>query len=190
MIPCVAQDNPRQVLLDSLNEARRSEEGAFNLYIKKPEIEVIAGVFRSSTRNDFEPANFTYHLYLPFQFDLNYANLDAEDKLMKINAALIIHHSTYGNYAVGLGTRFSFLAFKRTYLGYQIGVVWCEPVRSNASDGIIDMGFALHHEFSISYHISDHFKLSTNAIHISNGHIFNKVKNNQYVLGVGVAYLF
>ncbi|HET6992557.1 MAG TPA: hypothetical protein VFJ43_14585 [Bacteroidia bacterium] len=178
--------------MDSLNQARESDKGVFNLYIKKPELEIIAGAFRNreSIHQGFEPVNFTCHVYLPFQFDLNYVNLKAKDKLMKINADLIMHFSKYGNYAIGLGTRFSFLAMKKTYLSYQIGVVWCEPVKANTDDGIIDMGFCLHHEFSISYNLSRHVKLSANAIHLSNGHIFKNVKNNQDVLGVGVAYLF
>jgi hypothetical protein len=149
-------------------------------------------VFRSreSIRQGFEPVTFTYHIYLPFQFDLNYVNLKAKDKLLKINTAFIVHHSKYGNYAIGLGTRFSFLVLRKTYLSYQVGVVWCEPVKSNTNDGINDMGFCLHHEFSLSYTLSKHFKISANAIHISNGHIFKSVKNLQDVLGVGVAYVF
>ena len=190
-IPCFAQ-SPRELLLDSLNNVRQSDKGAFNLYIKKPEIEVIAGVFRNreTSTQGFEPINFTYHIYLPFQFDLNYVNLKARDKLLKINATLIVHHSKYGNYALGIGGRFSFLLFKRTYLSYQAGLVWCEVVNRGTNDGINYMGFCLHHEFSLSYNLSRHFKLSANAVHISNGDFFKSVKNNQDVLGLGVAYLF
>ncbi|MCD6066192.1 MAG: hypothetical protein K0S33_1018 [Bacteroidetes bacterium] len=189
---CFAQDSPRQTMLDSLNTARANDRGAFNLYIKKPELELIAGVFRNreSSMQGFEPINFTYHIYLPFQFDLNYVNLKAKDKLLKINATFIMHHSKYGNYAMGLGSRFSFLVLKKTYLSYQVGLVWCEPVKRNTNDGINYMGFCLHHEFSLSYHLSRHFKLSANAVHISNGKLFKDVKNNQDVLGIGVAYLF
>jgi len=190
--PCFAQNNPKQILLDSLNNARESDKGAFNLYIKKAEVEIIAGVFRNreTSQQGFEPVNFTYHVYLPFQFDLNYVNLRAKDKLLKINTALIVHHSKYGNYAIGLGNRFSFLVFKKTYLCYQIGLVWCEPVNRNTNDGIKYMGFCLHHELSVCYNLSKHIKLSANAVHISNGGIFKEVKNNQDVLGVGLAYLF
>lgn len=179
-------------MLDSLNKARESDKGVFNLYIKKPEVEIIIGAFRNreTATQGFEPFTLTYHIYLPFQFDLNYVNLKAKDKLLKINTIFIVHHSKYGNYAVGLGTRFSFLVLKKTYVSYQVGVVWCEPVKPNTNDGINDMGFSLHHEFSLSYNLSKHFKLSANAIHMSNGHIFNKVKNNQDVLGVGVGYMF
>ncbi|MBC7862636.1 MAG: hypothetical protein IAF38_06645 [Bacteroidia bacterium] len=189
---CFSQNSPNQVLLDSLNKIRETDKGAFNLYIKKPEVEIIAGVFRNrdGALQGFEPINFTYHIYLPFQFDLNYVNLKAKDKLLKINATFIVHHSKYGNYAIGLGNRFSFLVFKKTYLSYQIGLVWCEPVKAKTNDGINYMGFSLHHEFSVSYTLSKHFKLSANAIHISNGGIFKDVKNNQDVLGAGVAYLF
>ena len=191
-IPCFAQDSPRQIMLDSINAARASDKGVFNLYIKKPEVEVIAGVFRNreTATQGFEPINFTYHIYLPFQFDLNYVNQKAHDKLLKINAMLIVHHSKYGNYAMGLGNRFSFLLFKRAYLSYQIGMVWCEPVKYNTNDGINYMGFCLHHEFSFSYNLSKHFKLSINAVHISNGNLFKGVKNNQDVLGLGLAYMF
>lgn len=191
-IPCFAQNDDRQILLDSLNKAREKDRGAFNLYIKKPEIEIIAGAFRSreSSRQGFEPVNFTYHIYLPFQFDLNYVNLHARDKLLKVNSTFIVHHSKYGNYAIGPGLRFGFLIIKKTYLSYQAGVVWCEPVKSNTNDGIIYMGFNLHHELSLSYTISKHIKISANAIHLSNGHIFKKVKNNQDVLGIGLSYAF
>ena len=191
-LSCFAQDDPKQILLDSLNKARQSDKGAFNLYIKKPEVEIIIGAFRNrkSITQGFEPFTLTYHIYLPFQFDLNYVNLKAKDKLLKINAIFIVHHSKYGNYAVGLGSRFSFLVLKKTYVSYQAGVVWCEPVSSNTNDGIVDLGFCLHHEFSLSYSLSKHFKLSANAIHMSNGHIFNNVKNKQDVLGVGVGYVF
>jgi hypothetical protein len=179
-------------MLDSLNETRQSDKGAFNLYIKKPEVEVITGVFRNreTATQGFEPINFTYHIYLPFQFDLNYVNVKAKDKLLKINTTVIVHHSKYGNYAMGIGSRFSFLIVKRMYLSYQFGIVWCEPVKRNTNDGINYMGFCLHHEFSLSYNISKHFKLSANAVHISNGDIFKDVKNNQDVLGLGVAYVF
>ncbi len=191
-LPCFAQNNPRQIILDSLNKAHENDEGAFNLYIKKPEIEIIAGVFRNreTPQQGFEPVNFTYHVYLPFQFDLNYVNMRAKDKLMKINTVFILHHSRYLNYTIGLGSRIGFLLFKKTYLSYQIGLIWCEAIRSDANDGINNMGFCLHHEFSLSYNISKHFKLSANAIHISNGNIFRSVENNQDVLGIGLAYLF
>jgi hypothetical protein len=190
-ISCFAQPNERQNLLDSLNAARENERGAFKLYIKKPEIEIIVGAFRNRTsiQQGFEFGNFTYHIFLPFQFDLSYVNLKAKDKLLKINSALIVHHSKYGNYAIGLGARFSFLVFKKTYLSYQPAVVWCETVKPNTNDGINYMGFCMHHEFSLSVNVSKHIKVSANAIHISNGHIF-KVKNKQDVLGLGVAWMF
>ncbi|MBA3680230.1 MAG: hypothetical protein H0W73_03445 [Bacteroidetes bacterium] len=189
---CFAQKSQRQELLDSLNKARESDRGAFNIYIKKLKVEVIGGVFRNreTAQQGFEPINFTYNIYLPYQFDLNYVNLPAKDKLIKINTAFIVHHSKYGNYALGLGNRFSFLVLKRTYLSYQIGVVWCETVKKNTNDGINYMGFCLHHEFSLHYCLSKHFELSANAVHISNGNIFKGVKNNQDVLGLGIAYQF
>jgi hypothetical protein len=190
VIPCFGQDDSRQMLLDSLNKAREADRGAFNLYIKKFKAEMIGGVFRNreTSQQGFEPFNFTYNIYLPFQFDLNYVHLKAKDKLLKINAAFIVHHSKYGNYALGLGTRASFLVCKRTYLSYQIGVVWCEKVKSNTNDGINYMGFCLHHEFSLTYVLSKHFEISANVVHISNGNIFKDVKNNQDVLGLGIAY--
>jgi hypothetical protein len=191
-LSCFAQDDPKQLLLDSLNAARENDRGAFNLYIKKPEVEIIIGAFRNreSIWQGFQPVNFTYHISLPFQFDLNYVHLKAKDKLLKINAVFIVHHSRYGNYAIGLGSRFSFLVLKKTYLGYQGGIVWCESVKPNTDDGINYMGFSLHHEFSLSYNLSKHFKLSANAIHLSNGRIFKGGKNLQDVLGVGCAYAF
>lgn len=187
-----AQNSPRQVLLDSLNKANESNRGVFKLYIKKAELEIIPGFYRNreSSQQGFEPLNFTYHFYLPFQFDLNYANLSAKDKLLKINSVFILHHSKYLNYAAGLGCRLSLLLFKKTYFCYQPGLVWCEVVNRKANDGINYMGFCLHHELSFNYHISKHIKLSANAIHISNGNIFKEVENNQDVLGLGFAYLF
>jgi hypothetical protein len=187
-----AQDSPRQVMLDSLNKSREADRGAFNLYIKKFHIEVIAGVFRNreSALQGFQPINFTYNIYLPFQFDLNYVNLKAEDKLLKLNTVFVAHHSKYGNYAIGLGERFGFLIVKKMYLSYQPGVVWCEPVKRNTNDGINYMGFSLHHEFSLSYRLSKHIEISVNAVHLSSGRLFKNVKNNQDVLGVGIGYLF
>lgn len=191
-VQCLGQVSSRQILLDSINKVRENDRGAFNLYIKKSEIEVIAGVFRDreNAEQGFEPINFTYHIYLPFQFDLNYINQKAKDKLLKINTTFILQHSKYGNYAVGLGNRFSFLVLKKTYLSYQIGLVWCEPIKQNVNDGINYMGFCFHHEFSISYNMHRHFKVSANVTHISNGNVFKGVKNNQDVIGIGVAYLF
>lgn len=191
-VSCFAQDDSRQELLDSLNKARASDKGAFNLYIKKPEFEIIAGAYRNreTALQGFQPITFTYHVYLPFQYDLNYVNLKAKDKLLKINTAFIFHHSKYGNYAAGLGARFSFLIAKKTYLSYQGGVVWCEVVKRNTNDGFNEMGFGMHHEFSLSYHVSKHIKLSANALHISAGKIFKDVDNNQDVLGIGLAYVF
>lgn len=179
-------------MLDSLNKAREKDRGAFNLYIKKSKLELIAGLFRNrqSVWQGFEPVNFTYHVYLPFQFDLNYVNLPAHDKLLKINLLFIAHHSHYGNNAMGLGTRFSFLVYKKMYLSYQGGIVWCEVVKRNTNDGINTMGFAMHHEFSFSYGISKRVDLSANVIHLSSGNLFKGGKNNQDVLGLGVAYSF
>lgn len=191
-VSCLAQNTKRELLLDSLNKAKADDRGVFNLYIKKTEIELIAGVFRNraTSQQGFEPINFTYHVSLPFQFDLNYVNLKAKDKLLKINSNFIVHHSKYGNYALGIGCRTSFLLFTKTYLSYQIGVVWCEPVKRNTNDGINYMGFCLHHEFSFNYQLHKHFKLSANVIHISNGNIFKAAPNNQDVLGLGIGYLF
>lgn len=187
-----AQNNPRENLLDSLNHVRQNDRGVFNLYIKRPEFELIAGAFRNreSSTQGFELVNFTYHVYLPFQYDLNYVNLNAKDKLLKLNTLFIVHHSKYGNYAIGLGERFSFLLVKNLYLSYQIGVVWCEPVKRNTNDGINDMGFNLHHEYGLNYNINKHVKIGINVIHLSNGNLFKDVDNNQDVIGVGVAYGF
>ena len=191
-VNCFAQNNARQTILDSLNKARESERGAFNLYIKKAEVELITGVFRNreSPVQGFEPVSFTYQFYLPFQYDLNYVNLSSKDKLLKINSVFILHHSSYLNYALGLGSRFSFSLVKKTYLSYQIGLVWCEVINRKANDGINYMGFCLHHELSFNYYVSKHIKLSANAMHISNGNIFKSVENNQDVLGLGFAWLF
>lgn len=191
-MPCFAQESLRQTVLDSLNKARENDRGVFNLYVKKAELEIIGGVFRNrqTSTQGFEPINFTYHIYLPFQFDLNYVNLKAKGKLLAINSTLIVHHSKYGNYAIGLGARFSFLIFKKTYLSYQGGLAWCEPVKRKTNDGINNMGFSLHHEFSFSYYVSNHIKLSANLVHLSSAGLFKGVNNNQDVLGLGIAYLF
>lgn len=187
-----AQNNQRQILLDSLNQARANDKGDFNLYIKKPEFEIIVGVFRNreSSTQGFEPFNFTYHVYLPFQYDLNYVNLKTKDKLLKVNTLFIVHHSKYGNYAIGAGERFSFLLVRKLYLSYQIGIVWCEPVKHNTNDGINDMGFNLHHEYGLGYNLNKQLKLSLNVIHLSNGNLFQDVDNNQDVIGFGLAYGF
>lgn len=178
-------------MLDSLNTAREKDRGAFNLYIKKLRADVIAGVFRNrESGQGFRPANLTYNIYLPFQFDLNYVNLSAKEKILKINTVLIAHHSHYGNYAFGLGNRFSFLLLRKTYLGYQIGLVWCEPVKKNTDDGINDMGFSLHHQISLGYGITNRIELSANIVHISDGNIFGSVDNTQDVIGVGIGYQF
>jgi len=186
------QNSSRQEILDSINHSREKELGVFNLYIKKTEIEFIVGAFRNReiASQGFEFGNFTYHIYLPFQYDLNYVNLNARDKLLKLNTTFIVHHSKYGNYAIGLGERFSFLIIKNFYLSYQIGIVWCEPVKRNTNDGINDMGFCLHHEYGLAYNIGHKFKISTNVIHISNGNLFKAVKNNQDVIAVGLGYCF
>lgn len=188
---CFGQNSPKANLLDSINKSREIDRGAFNLYIKKPEFEIIAGNYRNreTSQQGFEPFTLTYHIYLPFQFDLNYVNQTAKDKLLKINMAFIIQHSKYGNYAAGLGSRFSFLVFKKTYVSYQFGIVWCEPTNRNANDGINEMGFCLHHEFSLNYNLSKHIKLSGNVLHLSNGNLFKRGKNNQDVIGLGLAYL-
>lgn len=190
-ISCFGQNSPKANLLDSINKSREIDRGAFNLYIKKPEFEIIAGNYRNRepSQQGFEPFTLTYHIYLPFQFDLNYVNQTAKDKLLKINMAFIIQHSKYGNYAAGLGSRFSFLVFKKTYVSYQFGIVWCEPTNRNANDGINEMGFCLHHEFSLNYNLSKHIKLSGNVLHLSNGNLFKRGKNNQDVIGLGLAYL-
>jgi hypothetical protein len=189
---CLAQTSPRQILLDSLNKTRESERGAFNLYIKKIKVEVIGGFYRNREPSSpgFKPFNFTYNIYLPFQFDLNYVNLKAKDKLLKVNTVFIVHHSKYGNYAMGLGNRFSFLVFKKAYLCYQVGLAWCEPIKKNTDDGINDLGFSLHHEFTFSYALTKHFDLSANIVHLSDGNLFKGVENTQDVLGLGVAYQF
>ncbi len=187
-----SQTNDRKTMLDSINKSRENQRGVFKLYIKKLKVEVIAGVFRNreTSNQGFEPINLTYNIYLPFQFDLNYLNIPAKEKILKINPNLIIHHSKYGNYAIGLGNRFSFLIHKKMYLSYQIGLVWCEPVKKNTNDGINFMGFCFQHQFSFSYILNKHIELSANVLHISNANLFKGVKNNQDVLGVGIAYQF
>ncbi len=189
---CYSQDSRKQELLDSLNTAREKDLGAFNLYVTKTKLEFIGGFYRnrSSATQGFQPFTCTYHVYLPFQLELNRVHLKAGDKLIKINMPLIVHHSKYGNYAIGLGNRFSFLIVKRLYLSYQIGLVWCEVVKKDTDDGFKNMGFNFHHEFNISYGITKRFALSANLIHISNGGLFKDIKNNQDVLGVGVSYNF
>jgi hypothetical protein len=67
--------------------------------------------------------------------------------------------------------------------------VWCEPTNRNANDGINEMGFCLHHEFSLNYNLSKHIKVSGNVLHLSNGNLFKRGKNNQDVIGLGLAYL-
>jgi hypothetical protein len=188
----IAQEGSRETLLDSLNTVRDKDKGAFNLYVKKAEFEIIPGVYRNRTSptQGFEPVNFIYHVFLPFQFDLNYVNVKAKDKLLKLNSTFIVHHSKYGNYALGLGQRFSFLLLRKTYLSYQIGLVWCEVVKKKTNDGFNEMGFALHHEFSLNYEFTKHLRCSVNAIHLSSGNFFGDAENLQDVLGIGLSYAF
>jgi hypothetical protein len=122
--------------------------------------------------------------------EFNRVNFKAGDKLIKLNTPLIVQHSRYGNYAIGLGERFSFLIAKRLYFSYQVGLVWCEVVKKDTDDGFRQMGFNFHHEFNISYGITKRIALSANLIHISYGGVFKNVKNNQDVLGIGVSYNF
>jgi len=185
-----SQTSGKQLLLDSLNAAREKDRGVFKLYIKKFKGEIIPGYYntRETTTPNFKPFSVTYNVYLPFQFDLSYLNQPAKDKLLKINSVLIVQHTNYGNYAIGLSERFSFLIFKKAYISYQIGVVWVESTSKKAPDGLTNMGFCFHHNFAFSYGISKHFELSLNVIHISNGAIFKSAKNLQDVLGVGIAY--
>jgi hypothetical protein len=187
---CLGQDSSKQALLDSLNKTREKDLGAFNLYATKTKLEFIAGAFRSTSNQDFQPFTCTYHIYLPVQLEFNRVNALAGDKLMKINMPLIVHHSKYGNYAIGLGSRLSFLIYKRLYFSYQIGLVWCEVVKKDTGDGFRNMGFNLHHEFNMSYGITKRIAISANLIHISNGGLFKDIKNNQDVLGIGVSYNF
>ncbi len=187
---CFSQNKNKQELLDSLNKAREKDLGAFNLYATKTKLEFIAGAYRSTSDKGFQPFTCTYHVYLPFQLEFNRVNLKAGDKLIKLNTPLIVQHSKYGNYAIGLGERFSFLIAKRLYFSYQIGVVWCEVVKKDTDDGFRQMGFNFHHEFNISYGITKRIALSANLIHISYGGVFKNVKNNQDVLGIGVSYNF
>lgn len=185
-----SQEKSKQELLDSLNKAREKDLAAFNLYATKTKLEFIGGAYRTSATDGFQPFTCTYHVYLPFQLEFNRVNAQAGDKLMKINMPLIVHHSKYGNYAVGLGTRTSFLIVKRLYFSYQVGLVWCEIVRKDTDDGFEQMGFNFHHEFNVSYGITKRIALSANLIHISYGGLFKNVKNNQDVLGIGVSYDF
>lgn len=188
--PCYGQENRKSIVLDSINKVRENDLGAFNLYAVKTKLELIGGAYKTSSTDGFQPFTFTYHVYLPFQLAFNRVNSQAGDKLFMINMPLIVHHSKYGNYAMGLGTRFSFLIIKRLYLSYQIGLVWCEVVRSNTDDGFKKMGLNFHHEFNLSYGITKRIAISANLIHISNGGLFKNIKNNQDVLGIGVSYNF
>jgi hypothetical protein len=187
---CFSQNKSKQELLDSLNKAREKDLGAFNLYAAKTKLEFIAGAYRSTSDKGFQPFTCTYHVYLPFQLEFNRVNFKAGDKLIKLNTPLIVQHSRYGNYAIGLGERFSFLIAKRLYFSYQVGLVWCEVVKKDTDDGFRQMGFNFHHEFNISYGITKRIALSANLIHISYGGVFKNVKNNQDVLGIGVSYNF
>ncbi len=187
---CYGQEKNKQELLDSLNKSREKDLGAFNLYATKTKLEFIGGAYRSTTNQGFQPFTCTYHVYLPFQLEFNRVNLKAGDKLIKLNTPLIVQHSKYGNYAIGLGERFSFLIVKRLYFSYQVGLVWCEVIKKDTDDGFRQMGFNFHHEFNISYGITKRIELSANLIHISYGGVFKNVKNNQDVLGIGVSYNF
>ncbi|TAF73057.1 MAG: hypothetical protein EAZ53_13920 [Bacteroidetes bacterium] len=178
-------------ILDSLNESRKNERGLFKLYIKKFKAEVITGVYRTRKDNDmsFKALNFTYLLYLPFQFDLNYANNRAREKLLKINPLVVIHHSTKGNYAAGLATKISFLVFRKAYLSYQLGLIWCEVTNPIAGDGLTNKGFNLHHNLAFSYSISKSIEISLNVLHVSNGSLFKTPGNLQDVFGIGIAFM-
>lgn len=181
----------RNEVLDSLNNVRKPEKGVFNLYIKKFKAEIIPGFYRTRQDGDnsFNPLNFTYNVYLPFQFDLNYANIKAKEKIFKINPVLVIHHSTKGNYAAGLATRLSFLICPKIYLSYQFGLIWCEVTNKNAKDGLTNKGFNLHHNLALSYSISKSIEVTLNVLHVSNGSLFKTPGNLQDVFGIGIAYM-
>lgn len=176
-------------VLDSLNEARKSEKGLFKLYIKKFKAEAIVGVYRNRKDMAFKALNLTYLLYLPFQFDLNYANNQAKEKLLKINPLVVIHHSTEGNYAAGLAAKISFLVFPKAYLSYQLGLIWCEVTNPKANDGLTNKGFNLHHNLAFSYSISKSIEVSLNVLHVSNGSLFKTQGNLQDVVGIGIAFM-
>ncbi len=179
----------RNLVLDSLNDARKSDRGLFKLYIKKFKAEAIVGLYRNRKDMSFKGMNFTYLLYLPFQFDLNYASIKAKEKLLKINPVVVIHHSTKGNYSAGLATKISFLVFPKAYLSYQLGLVWSEVTNPTANDGLINKGFNLHHNLALSYSISKSIELSLNVLHVSNGSLFKTQGNLQDVIGIGIAFM-
>ena len=186
----LAQERKR--VLDSLDNASENRRGVFKLYIIRPTAEIYLSGYRNreSALQGFRPLTLSYILYLPFQYDLSYVHLKAKEKLIKLNTVFILHHSSYFNYAMGIGERFSFLLFKHTYLSYQGGVSWCEVVNRKASDGINTMGFSFHHVFSLKYTITDCFGLSFNLSHLSGGNIFKDVNNNQDAIGFGASYQF
>jgi ABC-type uncharacterized transport system fused permease/ATPase subunit len=173
--------------LDSINLSNCNDKGAFNLYIKKFRGEFIGGVYRNrDLTQSFSPFNLTYNIYLPFEIALNYINNIAHDKLLKTNVVLFLHHTNYGNYAIGGGIRNSFLLVKKTYFNYQIGIAWCEVVNKKLNDGFVGMGAAFHHQISLSYFINKKTEISLNVLHLSNGNVFNSPDNIQDVIGIGI----
>lgn len=181
-----------QLKSDSLaNNSFEKDRGTFTLRVKKFRAQVIGGFYRNrEPGNNLQPINFTYNLFLPFQYDFGYKYLPNKEKVIKINTAFIFHHTNNGNHALGMGLQPSFLLAKHLYLNYQFGVVWCEVVKRNTNDGFNAMGFCFHHQFGLSYNITKQFNVSLNAVHISNGNIFKNARNLQDVVGVGVGYSF
>lgn len=190
---CLAFVKPffSQNVIDSTSKVFfEKDKGKFSLRVKKFRGEITGGVYRNREGNlsNFNPFSVTYQLLLPFQYDFGYKYFPEKEKIIKINTAFILQHSNHGNYAMGIGLRPSFLLTKHLYLNYQAGVVWCEVVKRNTNDGFNTMGFCFHHQFSLSYSITNKISLSINALHISNGNLFKNVKNVQDVIGIGVGY--
>jgi hypothetical protein len=180
----------RKKLLDSLNAVAEPHRGTFQLYIIRPAAEIVVSGYRNRDNavQGFRPFAFSYFFYLPFQYDLSYVHIKAKEKLIKLNTVFIVHHSTYFNYALGLGERLSFLIIKHTYFSYQGGLAWCEVVNKKANDGIHSMGFSFHHTFSLNYTCTQRFQMSLNVSHISGGNLFPKMNNNQDAVGVGAFF--
>lgn len=184
---------PAKKIPYTTKENAANNKGKFDLFITGAQLELLLGLYRNRSQGSarFTPINFTYQIYFPFQYELNYkSRKETEDKLFKINFLTFIHHSNKGNYGIGFAPKFSFLLFRRAYLSYQIGIGWFEVTAPAAKDGLNKKGFNFHHILAFTYHLTPRWQLSLNGMHVSNGGILGRNGNLQDVIALGVGYQF
>ncbi len=159
--------------------------------ITRGKVELENGLYRSRLQGiqPFKYGGFVYQAYFPFQWSLIRREEPAADPIMKINMLVFLHHSTAGNYGLGLSTRISWLLVKKLYLSYQIGLGWFEA-NSEKNDGLNNRGLNFQHQLSLSRQMGYHWGLSLNVLHVSNGNMFGKPTNIQDMVALGAYWQF